>query len=86
MQGINGIVQHKIKDYGYICAKLVDMRSNRNIPRNHLPALTGAKYDVIGRYDKRCNIALADLNFLAKVCRVSDCQVSNLPEYILTPK
>ena len=43
--------------------------------------LTGVKYDVIDRYYKGQDIALVDLDFLAKVCYVLDCTVEDLLQY-----
>lgn len=39
------------------------------------------KYDVIDRYYKGQDIALVDLDFLAKVCYVLDCTVEDLLQY-----
>ena len=41
----------------------------------------GVKYDVIDRYYKGARVEMADLDFLAKVCYVLDCQISDLLEY-----
>ena len=41
----------------------------------------GVKYDVIDRYYKGQDIALVDLDFLAKVCYVLDCKVEDLLQY-----
>ncbi len=43
--------------------------------------MTGVKYDVIDRYYKGVRVEMADLDFLAKVCYVLDCRVSDLLEY-----
>jgi hypothetical protein len=53
----------------------------RRITRNRLRTLTGVKYDVIDRYYKGQDIALVDLDFLAKVCYVLDCKVEDLLQY-----
>ncbi|WP_419045589.1 helix-turn-helix domain-containing protein, partial [Dysosmobacter sp.] len=53
----------------------------RGITRNRLRTLTGVKYDVIDRYYKGQDIALVDLDFLAKVCYVLDCKVEDLLQY-----
>lgn len=82
MQKETSIVTYTIGDYGYIRVKLADMLALRGITRNRLRTLTGVKYDVIDRYYKGFNIAMADLNFLAKVCCVLECQVSDLLEYV----
>ena len=53
----------------------------RKITRNRLRTLTGIKYDVIDRYYKGQDIALVDLDFLAKICYVLDCRVEDLLHY-----
>lgn len=82
MDDLNGIVQYEIRDYGHVRVKLADMMHRRGITRNRLRTLTGIKYDVIDRYFKGSNIAMADLDFLAKVCFVLNCRVEDLLEYV----
>ena len=53
----------------------------RGITRNHLQTLTGIKYGVIDRYYKAKKVERVDLDFIAKVCFVLDCQVEDLLEY-----
>ena len=57
------------------------MLDSRGITRNRLRTLTGSRYEVVDRYYKRVNVEMADLDFLAKVCYVLDCEVSDLLEY-----
>ena len=61
--------------------KLAEALDSRGITRNKLRTLTGTKYEVIDRYYKGVSIEMADLDFLAKVCFVLDCEVSDLLEY-----
>lgn len=82
MDRFQGIVQYEIRDYGCVKVKLADMLALRGITRNRLRTLTGVKYDVIDRYYKGCNITMADLDFLAKVCFVLDCKIEDLLEYV----
>lgn len=81
MDDLKGIVQYEIKDYGCIKVKLAEILDRHGITRNRLRTLTGVKYDVIDRYYKGCNIIMADLDFLAKVCCVLDCKIEDLLEY-----
>lgn len=60
---------------------LANVMDARGITRNRLRTLTGVKYDVIDRYYKGQDIALVDLDFLAKVCYVLDCKVEDLLQY-----
>lgn len=82
MSGLNGIIQYEIRDYGSVRVKLADILQERGITRNRLRTLTGVKYDVIDRYYKGSNIAMADLDFLAKVCFVLNCRIEDLLEYV----
>lgn len=81
MDELNGIIQYEVVDYGCVKVKLADMLQKRGITRNRLRTLTGVKYDVIDRYYKGSNIAMADLDFLAKVCYVLNCRIDDLLEY-----
>ena len=78
----NSIVQQELVAYGSIRVKLAEVMEHHGITRNHLRTLTGLKYDVIDRYYKGCDIARADLDFLAKVCYVLDCRIADLLEYV----
>ena len=81
MGDLQGIVQYEIKDYGCVKVKLAEILAERGITRNRLRTLTGVKYEVIDRYYKGCNVIMADLDFLAKVCCVLDCKIEDLLEY-----
>ena len=81
MDNLNGIIQYEVRDYGRIKVKLADVMDARGITRNRLRTLTGVKYDVVDRYYKGANIVMADLDFLAKVCCVLECQIGDLLEY-----
>lgn len=82
MDQLNGIIQYETRDYGSVKVKLAEMLELRGITRNRLRTLTGVKYDVIDRYYKGNNIAMADLDFLAKVCCVLNCRIEDLLEYV----
>ena len=81
VQYFKSIVQYQTKEYGCIKVKLAEVLERRGITRNRLRTLTGTKYDVIDRYYKGVSVEMADLDFLAKVCYVLDCEVSDLLEY-----
>lgn len=75
------VVEYQTRAYGRVRVKLAQALDSRGISRNRLRTLTGVKYDVIDRYYKGDRVEMADLDFLAKVCYVLDCQVSDLLEY-----
>ena len=79
MNEYNGIVM--LKNYGKVVVKLAEVLDRKDITRNKLRTLTGIKYEVIDRYYKAKNIEMVDLNFIAKVCYVLDCEISDLLEY-----
>ncbi|MGI5895343.1 MAG: helix-turn-helix domain-containing protein [Oscillospiraceae bacterium] len=80
MNDLNGLVT--LRDYGHVVVKLSKVLDERNITRNKLRTLTGVKYEVIDRYYKAINIEMVDLDFLAKVCCVLNCSISDLLEYV----
>lgn len=81
MEEPKSIIRYQTEEYGRVRVKLAQVLEDRGITRNRLRALTGVKYDVIDRYYKGTRVEMADLDFLAKVCYVMDCQVSDLLEY-----
>lgn len=81
MEEPKSIIRYQTEEYGRVRVKLAQVLDRRGITRNRLRALTGVKYDVIDRYYKGVRVEMADLDFLAKVCYVLDCQISDLLEY-----
>ena len=78
---LKSIISYQRVEYGYVRVKLADVMKSHGITRNGLRSLTGVKYSVIDRYYKGQDIALADLDFLAKCCYVLDCTIPDLLEY-----
>lgn len=81
MDELKSIISYHTEEYGCIRVKLAEILNSRGITRNRLKTLTGAKYDVIDRYYKANNVIMADLDFLAKVCYVLECDIQDLLEY-----
>ena len=81
MREPKSIVSYQTTEYGHVKVTLANVMDARRITRNRLRTLTGVKYDVIDRYYKGQDIALVDLDFLAKVCYVLDCKVEDLLQY-----
>lgn len=81
MADLKSVIQYQTKEYGHIRVKLAEVLDSRGITRNKLRTLTGTKYEVIDRYYKGISIEMVDLDFLAKVCYVLDCKISDLLEY-----
>ena len=81
MDSLKSIIQYQTSEYGSVKVKLAEILDRRGITRNRLRTLTGVKYEVIDRYYKGIKVELVDLDFLAKVCYVLDCEISDLLEY-----
>lgn len=82
INGEKSIIRYQTEEYGCVKVKLAELMDSRGITRNRLRTLTGVKYDVIDRYYKGSSVEWADLDFLAKVCYVLDCKISDLLEYV----
>ena len=76
-----GIVSYQTEEYGCVRVKLAEILNSRGITRNRLRTLTGVKYEVIDRYYKGVSVEWVDLDFLAKVCYVLNCEIYDLLEY-----
>ena len=81
MDDLRSVIHYQTEAYGSIKVKLASIMDSKGITRNRLRTLTGVKYDVIDRYYKGDHIIMADLDFLAKVCYVLDCEIADLLEY-----
>ena len=74
----NGIFN--LKNYGKVEFNIRKIMKEKNITRNKLSVLTGATYNVINRYYNN-DITRLDLDVLARICYVLDCQISDIIEY-----
>lgn len=81
MNGLKSIITYRTQEYGAVRVKLAELLEERGITRNRLRKLTGTKYEVIDRYYKATEVERVDLDFLAKVCYVLDCEIGDLLEY-----
>lgn len=81
MEEYNGLISYQMKSYGHIKVKLRQALDSRNMTRNRLRNLTGAKYDVVDRYYRSDNVQMVDLDFFSRVCCVLNCPLSELLEY-----
>ena len=69
-----------IKEYGKINLHLKDILDSRNITRNRLAELVDTRFSVIDKWYKN-NVERLDLDVLARVCYVLDCDPSDLISY-----
>lgn len=82
MEDMKSIVRYETEAYGYIKVKLADVMDCKGITRNALSKCTGVKYDVIDRYYQGESVERVDLDVLAKICYVLNCQIGDLLEFI----
>ena len=80
MDGVRSIISYQMDEYGTVKVKLAEVLDSCGITRNRLKTLTGVKYEVIDRY-YRNHVERVDLDFIAKVCYVLNCNVNDLLEY-----
>ena len=69
-----------IKDYGRIVYRFSDIMDEKGITRNNLASLTGIRFEVADRLYKGI-VERMDMDILARVCYVLDCQVGDVIQY-----
>lgn len=69
-----------LRNYGKININIKKIMKKKNITRNKLSVLTGATYNVINRY-YNSDISRIDLDVLARICYVLDCNIEDVLEY-----
>lgn len=69
-----------LKNYGRIKVNIKEIMKEKNVTRNKLSVLTGATYNVINRYYNN-SISRVDLDVLARICYVLDCDIKDIIEY-----
>jgi putative transcriptional regulator len=69
-----------IKDYGCISFHFDKVMDAKGITRNKLAMLTGIRFEVADRLYKGI-IERMDIDVLARVCFVLDCQVGDVIKY-----
>ncbi len=69
-----------VSDYGTIRICLKQRMDEKGITRGTLARITGTRYEVIDRWYKG-SMEKLDLDVLARICCVLECQVSDLLVY-----
>lgn len=69
-----------VKDYGHIIYRFADVMDVKGITRNRLALLAGMRFEVADRLYKGITERM-DMDVLARVCYVLDCQVGDVIEY-----
>ena len=75
----NGIFE--LKDYGRVTITIKDVMDRQGMTRNRLATLTGLVYNSVNRYYQNTPIASVDLDVLAKMCFVLNCDISDVLRY-----
>ena len=70
-----------LKEYGRVVITLKDVMEQQGMTRNHLARLTGLVYNSINRYYQNAPISSVDLDVLAKICFVMNCDLSDVLKY-----
>ena len=80
MDELKSIISYQMDEYGSVKVKFAEVLDSRGITRNRLSTLTGIKYEVVDRYYQG-RIERVDLDLIAKICYVLDCNIADLLEY-----
>ena len=70
-----------LKEYGRVVITLKEIMDRQGITRNKLASLTGLVYNSINRYYQNSPITSVDLDVLAKICYVLNCDIGDLLKY-----
>jgi len=71
----------ELKEYGRVTITLKDVLDKQGITRNKLATLTGLVYNSVNRYYQNAPISSVDLDVLAKMCFVLDCDIGDVLRY-----
>ena len=75
----SGIVY--LREYGRIVISLKDVMDKQGITRNRMTKLADLNYPTVDRYYKSAPITSVDLDILAKLCFVLNCEVEDILKY-----
>ena len=70
-----------LKDYGKVYITVKEVMKYKGITRNKLAISTGVAYNSINRYYQPAPITSVDLDILAKICFVLDCEINDVLKY-----
>ncbi|MDR1688466.1 MAG: helix-turn-helix transcriptional regulator [Clostridiales bacterium] len=70
-----------LKDYGRVVITLKDVMERQGITRNRLANLTGLVYNSVNRYYQNAPMSSVDLDVLAKICFVLNCDITEVLRY-----
>lgn len=70
-----------LKEYGRVVITLKDAMERQGMTRNRLARLTGLVYNSINRYYQNAPISSVDLDVLAKICFIMECDIVDVLKY-----
>ena len=70
-----------LKEYGRIIITVKDVMDRQGMTRNKLATLTGLVYNSVNRYYQSAPITSVDLDILAKICFVLNCEIADVLKY-----
>ena len=70
-----------LKNYGRVVITLKDVVDKQGMTRNRLSTLTGHAYNLVNRYYQNAPITSVDLDVLAKMCFVLNCDIADVLRY-----
>ena len=70
------------KEYGQINLKLKEVLKEKNLTRNALARAVDTRFEVIDKWYNN-NVEKLDLDVLARICFVLDCEISDIIDYTL---
>ena len=70
-----------LKEYGRVVITLKDVMDKQDMTRNRLASLTGLVYNSVNRYYQNAPISSVDLDVLAKICFVLNCEIADVLKY-----
>lgn len=69
-----------MKNYGKVSLKLDKLIDERGITRNHLAQMIHTRFEVVNKWYHN-NVDTVDLDILARICFVLQCQIGDILEY-----
>lgn len=82
MQKVRGITE--LRDYGKVQINLKDLMDKYKISIYQMSKLTGLKYNTIKSYYINAPLTKVDLDVVAKMCYVLNCNIADILEYVNT--
>ena len=79
MNKVRGITE--LKNYGKVEIKLSSIMDRNNISVYQMSKLTGLKYSTIKSYYTNSPITRVDLDVIAKMCYVLNCNIEEILKY-----